>query len=154
MICSVFLTAVEVSLKIDTVEVNEGMSVSVCVSLSNDIERDIEVMVATQTGSALGKIGIVVTSMNFPTICSTATVDFTPMEQTLMFKSSDDLCVDVFTIDDSVLEETEIFHITVSSSDPNVTLGVIPTTNIVIVDNDCKHTLLQGTGSVTFNPGI
>ena len=59
LICGLFLIAVEVSLTIDSFEVHEGVSVSVCVSLSNDIERDVEVIVATQSGSALGKISLV-----------------------------------------------------------------------------------------------
>ena len=59
LICGLFLTAVEVSLNIDSFEVDEGVSVSVCVSLSNEIERDVEVMVATQNGSAFGKISLV-----------------------------------------------------------------------------------------------
>ena len=70
-------------------------------------------------------------------------MDFTPLEQTLTFQSSDDLCLDVFTTDDSVLEDRETFHITVSSSNPDVTLGAIPSASMVILDNDGKHTLFK-----------
>ena len=81
-------------------------------------------------------------------------MDFTLLEQTLTFQSSDDLCLDVFTTDDSVLEDTETFHITVSSSDPDVTLGDIPSASMVILDNDGKHTPLKGVEYLTFNPGV
>ena len=43
---------VEVSLESSVYEVSEGMSVAVCVSLSTEIERDVEVTLNTSSSSS------------------------------------------------------------------------------------------------------
>lgn len=54
----------------------------------------------------------------------------------LTFQTNDPLCEDLATVDDTVLEDSETFQIIVSSSDPNVTLGSIPSASVTIMDND------------------
>ena len=68
----------------------------------------------------------------------TAMADFVPVVQTLTFNSNVSLCVDVEINDDSVLEDTETFSITLSSSDPQVIVGAVGLASIIISDDDCK----------------
>ena len=60
------------------------------------------------------------------------------MDEVLIFTSSDDICVNVTILDNDVVEDSETFGISVSSSDPNVTLGTTPSATVVILDNDGK----------------
>ena len=67
---------------------------------------------------------------------STETRDFPVVNLPLTFQTNDPLCEDLATVDDTVLEDSETFQIIVSSSDPNVTLGSIPSASVTIMDND------------------
>jgi hypothetical protein len=58
----------------------------------------------------------------------------------LTFTSNDALCKNVTTMDDDILETAEIFHIALTSSDPNISVGAFPSANITILDNDGKKT--------------
>ena len=68
--------------------------------------------------------------------------DFQLVDKVLRFQSRESLCVNVTILDDDVVEDSEIFGISVSSSDPNVTLGAIPRATIVIFDNDGKFSVM------------
>ena len=68
----------------------------------------------------------------------TATSDYIPLERVLTFTSNDDLCENVTTTEDDILETVEIFQIALTSSDPNVSAGAFPSANITILDNDGK----------------
>ncbi|CAI8022061.1 Extracellular matrix protein FRAS1, partial [Geodia barretti] len=94
--------SVEVSLQGSSYEVDEGLSVLVCVSLSSDVERNVEVTLTTFSDSA------------------TATSDYIPLDRVLTFTSDDALCENVTTIEDDTLETAEIFQIALTSSDPNI----------------------------------
>ena len=55
----------------------------------------------------------------------------------LTFQTNDSYCEDLeLIIDDSVLEDSETFQISVSTSHPNVTLSDTPSIAIAILDND------------------
>ena len=129
-----------VTLEIGEDEVEEGVAVPVCVSLSNVIERDVVVELTTSSG-------------NFPNPASgnyydrkergalfyphTETRDFVMLNQALTFQTNDRYCEDLeLIIDDSVLEDSETFQISVSTSDPNVTLSDTPNVSIAILDDD------------------
>ena len=59
------------------------------------------------------------------------------LNQALTFQTNDRYCEDLeLIIDDSVLEDSETFQISVSTSDPNVTLNDTPSISIAILDND------------------
>ena len=61
------------------------------------------------------------------------------MNEVLTFQSNGQLCEDVMTSSDEVLEEREIFQISLSTSDPDVVLGSIPIAAITISNDDGKH---------------
>ena len=63
------------------------------------------------------------------------TTDYSPPDGTFTFVANVSLCVDVTIHDDIVLESTELFQISVTSSDPDVSLDV-STTLVSISDND------------------
>ena len=67
---------------------------------------------------------------------STATVDYSPVNQNLTFSSTESICVDVVVIDDTILEDIEKFQIALSSSDPSVLTEDIRVASIIISDND------------------
>ena len=122
-------------------EVEEGVAVSVCISLSSDIERSVEVTLITSSGSladsASGKTLIGSECMHFTQCLKyTETADYTPVVRIFTFQSNDAFCENVTTIEDEVLETAEIFEISVSSSDPNVSMGAFPTASITILDED------------------
>ena len=59
------------------------------------------------------------------------------LNQALTFQTNDRYCEDLeLIINDSVLEDSETFQISVSTSDPNVTLSDTPNVSIAILDND------------------
>ena len=66
------------------------------------------------------------------------TPDYTRPDRTLTFTSNTTHCVNVMISDENVLETTETFTITVSSSDPNVSLGAVCTANILILNDDSE----------------
>ena len=54
------------------------------------------------------------------------------------FNSS--VCGNPIIIDDDILENNETFSVSISEFDPNIVLGPIDSTTIVIVDDDGKST--------------
>ena len=60
------------------------------------------------------------------------------MNEVLTFQSSGQLREDVMTSSDVVLEDREMFQISLSTSDPDVVLGSIPSATITILDDDGK----------------
>ena len=58
----------------------------------------------------------------------------------MTLQSNEALCENVTTIEDDTLETAEIFHISLTSSDPNVSVGAFPSAIITILDNDGKKT--------------
>lgn len=48
------------------------------------------------------------------------------------------VCVDVFAVNDAVLEREEIFEVFIHSDDPAIKL-VSNRTSLLIFDDDCKH---------------
>ena len=66
------------------------------------------------------------------------------LNKALTFQTNDRYCEDLeLIIDDSVLEDSETFQISVSTSDPNVTLSDTTSVSIAILDNDSmQHPLL------------
>ena len=68
----------------------------------------------------------------------TATADYTPVDQVLIFESNTRDCVDVMTGDDDIMEFSEMFQISVvSTSDADVNLGDISVATITILNDDC-----------------
>ena len=63
--------------------------------------------------------------------------DFTPLEQIVTFQSNvHRACENVVIVDDDVVEDTEVFQIDVSSSDPDVILGQFSSATITVLDDD------------------
>lgn len=69
-------------------------------------------------------------------------VDFVTMQKQISFPAKTTLqCVDILTIDNSIVERREEFEVELSiteRSDMKVTLGSNSTVVVTIVDNDCK----------------
>ena len=132
---------VEVSLESSVYEVSEGMSVAVCVSLSNEIERDVEVTLNTSSSPSTNfASGVRIFQMLNKTTKYklTAETDYNPVNQVLTFQSSGQLCEDVMTSSDVVLEDREILQISLSTSDPDVVLGSISQATITILDDNSR----------------
>ena len=134
-----------VSLTLDKSEyrVTEGeISVRVCANFSETDVIDRTVLATLETlpsDSAMGKLLLALNSTcSTYSFLHTAMTDFVPVVQTLTFNSNVLLCVDVEIYDDSVLEDTETFSITLSSSDPQVIVGAVGVASIIISDDDCK----------------
>ena len=124
----------------------EGMmAVSVCVSLSGTIERNVIVTLTTSSDSTLG---IYTEWLCFISILSllhfyhNKAMDFTPVDRVITFQSNASICEDVTIIDDSVLENAETFQIALSTSDPDVNLGNNATASITILDDDSKNSTI------------
>ena len=62
--------------------------------------------------------------------------DFGPVEQIFTFQSNDPLCESVLVENDTVVEDTETFLMSVSSTDPDVNLGQFPSAVITVLDDD------------------
>lgn len=66
--------------------------------------------------------------------------DYAPVNEILMFEpgESNVNCVPVTIVNDIMLEDTEIFRISVSSFDPDVDLDQNSITTVIIRDDDSK----------------
>ena len=65
-----------------------------------------------------------------------AGTDYTTTSEIVMFRSTMmRQCITVPILDDSISEDPEIFTVTISSDDPDVS-STVPTTNVVITDDD------------------
>ena len=111
-------------------------TVTVCVRLSGPIEREVIMELTSSPLTADDTTGIYLAALfaawhhlNY------YTTDYSPPDGNFTFITSVSLCVDVTIRDDSVLESTELFQISVASSDPDVSLNV-STTFVSISDND------------------
>ena len=140
-----FFVFLVVSLTLEKSEyrVTEGeISVRVCANFSETDIIDRTVLATLETlpsDSAMGKLLLALNSTcSTYSFVHTAMTDFVPVVQTLTFNSNVLLCVDVEINDDSVLEDTETFSITLSSSDPHVIVGAVGLASVIISDDDCK----------------
>ena len=127
--------------------VEQELSVEVCASLSGPIERTVLVELTSSPVTATDPAGVeYIASLNLvPSLVKSPnshlpplTPDYTRPDRTLTFTSDTTHCVDVIISDENVLETTETFTITVSSSDPDVSLGAVSSANILIFNDDSK----------------
>ena len=140
-----FLSLV-VSLTLEQSEyhVREGeMLVSVCANFSQTDTIDRTVLATLEmlpsdsaSGEEFSHAQLKLVALGLVSL--TAMTDFLPVEQTLTFNSNNGRCVDVAINNDNVLEDTETFNITLSSSDPRVVVEPIGLASITIADDDCK----------------
>ena len=128
------------SLERSVYEVVEGVAVSVCVSLSNNIDRNVIIDLMTTLNGILTNPASSTSGKYFPARLFQSIyffpTDFNPVDQSLTFKSSLNYCVQVMTIDDNVLEDRETVGIVLSSSDPDVAMDGLSSAIITILDND------------------
>ena len=54
----------------------------------------------------------------------------------MIFASNDPVCDDMILINDNVVEGTETFVVSLSTTDPDVTFGAFPSAIISILDDD------------------
>ena len=134
---------VSLTLEKSEYRVTEGeISVRVCANFSEADIINRTVLATLETLPSDSAMGTLLLALN--STCSTypflhtAMTDFVPVAQTLTFNSNVLLCVDVEINDDSVLENTETFSITLSSSDPHVIVGAVGLASIIVSDDDCK----------------
>lgn len=73
--------------------------------------------------------------------------DYEPINQQLEFKVASDVpvrkCVNVSISEDELAEEEEIFHVVLSTEDPNVAIS-FSIAMITIMDNDSEYNSVTG----------
>ena len=62
--------------------------------------------------------------------------DFVNIHENITFTSNDHYCEDVIVFDDSVVEATEVFLISLTSLNASVVLGSFSSTAITVLDDD------------------
>ena len=127
----------------DRVSVTEGESVQVCATLS-DVPAGgtvaIYIMLVTSDGKIVVFFNIVHEVNSFSLGSAEDGSDYTAVSSPLTFPattSTDDVmrCINVSITDDSVFEESETFTVTVTTTNPRVSLGNDYTT-VNITDNE------------------
>ena len=84
------------------------------------------------------KTNIFLRSSNFLWI-----TDYDHIDRNITFSSNDPYCEDINIVDDDVVEETEVFSIELSSSDPRVLFGQFTSTTVTVLDNDGSETRIM-----------
>ena len=118
-------------------------SVTVCVRVTGEFERPVEVNISTEPDSAQGESSLCACLQHFyrcidccgPIIGGS---DFMSVSEVLIFEPSlnvSRLCVMVDIVNDSVLEEEQTFSVVLSTADPDIIVQEAPAV-IFIVDND------------------
>ena len=118
-------------------------SVTVCVRVTGEFERPVEVNISTEPDSAQGESSLCARLQHFyrcidccgPIIGGS---DFMSVSEVLIFEPSlnvSRLCVMVDIVNDSVLEEEQTFSVVLSTADPDIIVQEAPAV-IFIVDND------------------
>ncbi len=118
--------------------------IEVCVVLDGIIERNVEMELTTDNGTATGikllktDLLILIVPNNLDSSDYTSVVSFP-----LIFTPSDPIgvlmCANITIILDSVVENTESFLVVLSSSDPAVVLTQsTATATVIILDNSSK----------------
>ena len=135
VLCTLDVTVVFVQNEYSVLE--QAPTVTVCVALSGAIERRVTAELNSSPLTASDGAGI--RQIVILVYVDTYSTDYATLAQTIIFTSNDPVCEDVAIIDDSTLEEIETFLISVSSSDPDVSLGAIPTATISILNDDGRQ---------------
>ena len=147
-ICIIILyisPVVAVQLKQVSYTVSEGNgTVTVCSVVSNVTEQDVQVVISTQPDSAEGQLACSKVQINVPdgeclfsfTIGFT---DFSPSQFTLTFEAGElqCQCVQITIVEDSIYENSEMFHVILENITSDVTV-VLGNSAVIILDNDRK----------------
>ena len=69
-------------------------------------------------------------------LCSlTAGADYSPVSEFVVFSLAPRECVEVFILEDAILEQNEVFFVDLDTTDTDVDLPTQPST-VIILDND------------------
>ena len=137
---------VAVQLKEMSYTVSEGNgTVTVCSVVSNVTEQDIQVVISTQPDSAEGQLACSTVHVSVPNCeCSFLFfidfADFSPRQITLTFEAgqSQCQCVQIPIEDDSIYENSEMFHVLLENITSGVTVAM-GMSSVIILDNDRKQ---------------
>ena len=136
---------VAVQLKEMSYTVSEGNgTVTVCSVVSNVTEQDIQVVISTQPDSAEGQLACSTIQVNVPNgelySFFIGFTDFSPSQFTLAFESgqSQCQCVQIPILEDSIYENSEMFHVILENITSDVTV-VLGNSAVIILDNDRKQ---------------
>ena len=137
----------------------DGSVLEVCLQVSGDLDRDVDVYVTTTSQAALGETG----RQNNPYITSqclhisliiypAANVDYSVILaelRALKFKFqrkrsvvsiTEEQCFNVTILSDVLVEDDEVFFVQLSTDDGGVVLSP-EQADVVIIDNDCKYSI-------------
>ena len=134
VLCTLDVTVVFVQNEYSVLE--QAPTVTVCVVLSGAIERRVTAELNSSPLTASDGAGI--RQIVILVYVDTYSTDYATLAQTIIFTSNDPVCEEVTIIDDSTLEEIELFQISLSSSDPDVSLGEVFVATISILNDDSK----------------
>ena len=150
MICSIstFSTAISVEFDQNSYEVEEGGNVSVCVVLLGETDQPVVVMLTSQQGTATGQNILCLTEKQtvtlFPyTYHRAEGDDYESVSVELTFSGDsamEVLCHSVSPVDDTVVENEEVFTLSLSTSESLVTIP-IGSAVLRITDNDGRYRL-------------
>ena len=137
---------VAVQLKQVSYTVSEGNgTVTVCSVVSNVTEQAVQVVISTQPDSAEGQLACSTVQVNVPndeclfSFCIDF-ADFSPSQFTLTFEAGQPQCqcVQISIEDDSIYENSEMFHVILENitSDVTVAMGI---SAVIILDNDGRQ---------------
>ena len=118
-------------------------SVTVCVRVTGEFERPVEVNISTEPDSAQGESTLCACLQHFYRCidCCVTIIggsDFISVSEVLTFEPSlngSRLCVMVDVINDSVLEEEQTFFLVLSAADPDIAVQE-DSAVVFIMDND------------------
>ena len=131
-------------------ENGDGSVLEVCLQVSGDLDRDVDVYVTTSSQTALGERLLVLFSISCLLViylclyCSSAGEDYSNIlaqliEIKLRFQRSvgviDQGCVNVSLLSDDVLENDEVFLVQLSTKDSSVNLNP-QQAEVTITNND------------------
>ena len=114
------------------------MQQEVCVLLDGFIETQVVVTLFSSSDSAINMTGMyeLVHYFLHNYFLSQLYTDFVNIHKNITFTSNDHYCEDVIVLDDSVVETTEIFLISLTSLNASVVLGSFTSTAITVLDDD------------------
>ena len=136
---------VAVQLKQVSYTVSEGNgTVTVCSVVSNVTEQAVQVVISTQPDSAgqlaCSTVHVSVRNCECSFLFSIDFADFSPSQFTLTFEAgqSQCQCVQIPIEDDSIYENSEMFHVLLENITSGVTVAM-GMSSVIILDNDCKQ---------------
>ena len=114
--------------------VEESQVATICVTLEDDTERNVTVTLASNEQSlTIAYQYFFVSTTNLVPLPADDFVNFSTSLTFTIGESGREICHNVSVTDDDVLEDTETYTITLSSSDEDIIIQS-PTASLVIVD--------------------